>query len=71
LVAWGNVAKEHAYASYDSTVKVISADGTIPSDGLNFLIDLAKKDAKITREIPLSEVADFRILKEAQKELGL
>ncbi len=71
LTAWGKVGREHAYASYDSTVKVISADGTIPSDGLKLLIDLAKKDANITREIPLSEVADFRILKEAQRELGL
>lgn len=71
LTAWGKVGREHAYASYDSTVKVISADGTIPGDGLKLLIDLAKTDAKIAREVPLSEVADFRILKEAQKELGL
>lgn len=71
LAAWGKVGLEHAYASYDSTVKVISADGNVPGDGLKLLIDLARKDAKITREIPLSEVADFRILKEAQRELGL
>jgi ABC-type nitrate/sulfonate/bicarbonate transport system substrate-binding protein len=71
LMAWGKVKPEHAYASYDSTVKVISADGGIPADGLNLLIDQAKKDAKITREIPVSEVADFTILREVQKELGL
>jgi ABC-type nitrate/sulfonate/bicarbonate transport system substrate-binding protein len=71
LVAWGKVKPEHAYASYDSTVKVISPDGGIPADGLNLLIDQAKKDAKINREIPISEVADFSILKEVQKELGL
>jgi len=71
LVAWGKVKPEHAYASYDSTVKVISPDGGIPGDGLNLLIELAKRDAKISREIPISEVADFSILKEVQKELGL
>jgi NitT/TauT family transport system substrate-binding protein len=71
LVAWGKVKPEHAYAAYDSTVKVISADGGIPADGLNLLIDQAKKDAKINREIPISEVADFSILKEVQKELGV
>ncbi len=71
LMTWGKVKPEHAYASYDSTVKVISADGGIPADGLNLLIDQAKKDAKITREIPVSEVADFTILREVQKELGL
>ena len=63
--------REHAYASYDSTVKEISSDGGIPADGLNLLIDQAKKDAKITREIPVSEIADFTILREVQNELGL
>jgi ABC-type nitrate/sulfonate/bicarbonate transport system substrate-binding protein len=71
LVAWAKVKPEHAYASYDATVKVISADGGIPADGLNLLIDQAKRDAKISREIPIGDVADFSILKELQKELGL
>src|SRR6266542_6685203 len=71
LMAWAKAKSEHAYASYDATVKVISHDGGIPADGLNLLIDQAKKDVKITREIPLSEIADFTILREVQKELGL
>jgi ABC-type nitrate/sulfonate/bicarbonate transport system substrate-binding protein len=71
LIAWGKAKPEHAYASYDATVKVISPDGGIPADGLNLLIDQAKKDAKVTRDIPLSEIADFSILREVQKELGL
>jgi ABC-type nitrate/sulfonate/bicarbonate transport system substrate-binding protein len=71
LIAWAKVKPEHAYASYDSTVKVISNDGGVPADGLNLLVDLAKKDAKIAREIPTSEIADFSILTEVQKELAL
>lgn len=71
LVAWGKVGPEQAYASYDSTVKVVSNDGSIPADGLKLLVDLAKKDAKITRDVPISEIADFTILQEVQKELGL
>jgi NitT/TauT family transport system substrate-binding protein len=71
LIAWGKAKPEHAYASYDATVKVISPDGGIPEDGLKFLIEQAKKDAKITREVALSEIADFGILREIQKELGL
>jgi len=70
LMAWGKAKPEHAYASYDATVKVISSDGGIPTDGLNLLIDQAKKDAKVTRDIPVSEIADFSILREVQKELG-
>ncbi len=71
LMEWGKAKPEHAYASYDATVKVISHDGGIPEDGLKFLIEQAKRDAKITREVPLSEIADFSILREIQKELGL
>jgi ABC-type nitrate/sulfonate/bicarbonate transport system substrate-binding protein len=71
LMSWAKVKSEHAYASYDATVKVISHDGAIPSDGLNLLIEQAKKDAKITRDIALNEIADFGILREIQKELGL
>jgi NitT/TauT family transport system substrate-binding protein len=71
LMAWGKIKSEHAYASYDSTVKIISPDGSIPEDGLKLLIDQAKRDAKITRDVPPNEVADFSILREVQKELGL
>jgi NitT/TauT family transport system substrate-binding protein len=71
LMEWGKAKPEHAYASYDATVKVISADGGIPEDGLKLLIDQAKRDAKITREVPLGEIADFSILREIQKEIGL
>lgn len=71
LMEWGKVEAQHAYASYDSTVKVVSKDGNIPMDGLKLLIDLARKDAKITREISIGEVADFSILYEVQRELGL
>lgn len=71
LVAWGKGKPEHAYASYDSTVKVISPDGSIPDDGLKILIDQAKRDVKVTRDVPLGEIADFTLLREVQKELGL
>jgi NitT/TauT family transport system substrate-binding protein len=71
LIAWGKAKPEHAYASYDATVKVISPDGGIPEDGLKFLVEQAKRDVKITREIPMGEIADFGILREIQKEIGL
>ena len=71
LVAWGKGKPEHAYAAYDATVKVISPDGGIPDDGLKILIDQAKRDVKVTREVPVSDIADFTLLREVQKELGL
>lgn len=71
LIAWGKAKPEYAYASYDATVKVISHDGGIPEDGLKLLVEQAQRDVKITRDIPLGEVADFGILREIQKEMGL
>jgi hypothetical protein len=67
-VGQGNA--EHAYASYDATVKVISQDGGIPEDGLKFLVEQAKRDVKITRDIPMSEIADFGVWREIQKALA-
>ena len=71
LIAWGKGKPEHAYAAYDSTVKIISPDGGIPEDGLKLLIDQAKRDLKVTRDVAVSEIADFTLLREVQKELGL
>jgi len=71
LIAWGKAKPEHAYAAYDATVKVISPDGGIPEDGLKFLVEQAKRDVKMTRDIPMSEIDDFSILREIQQETGL
>jgi ABC-type nitrate/sulfonate/bicarbonate transport system substrate-binding protein len=71
LAEWGRTDWESTAASYDSTVKVFSPDGSIPEDGFRLIIDQAKKDAKVTRDIPLSEVSDLTILREAQRELGI
>jgi hypothetical protein len=30
-----------------------------------------KRDVKVTRDVPLGDIADFSILREVQKELGL
>jgi hypothetical protein len=67
---WGRAERDHAAASYDSTVKVFSADGNIPDDGLRLIIDLARAELKIGREVAPSEVIDLAPLREAQKELG-
>ena len=40
-------------------------------NGLRILIDEAKRDNKITRDVGFNEVADLSILLEAQRELGI
>jgi NitT/TauT family transport system substrate-binding protein len=71
LMEWGKVDREHAVASYDATWKVFSPDGDIPQEGLRLVVEQAKAELKLTREIPSSEVVDLAPLREAQKELGL
>jgi ABC-type nitrate/sulfonate/bicarbonate transport system substrate-binding protein len=71
LVKWGRVDPEHAYASYDSTVKAFSADGSIPESGLRQVIEQAQKEAGVTRQVSLDEVWDLAPLREAQRELSI
>jgi ABC-type nitrate/sulfonate/bicarbonate transport system substrate-binding protein len=71
MVEWLKIDKEMASATYDSTVKTFSEDLNLPDSGLRLLIDEAKRVAKVTREVSLSEVSDLSMLKDAQRELGI
>jgi len=71
LSEWGRVDREQALASYDSTVKVFNADGNIPQEGLKLVIDQAKTELKLTKDVPVNEVIDLGPLREAQRELGI
>jgi len=71
LMEWGRTDRESAASAYDASVKVLNPDGSIPEEGLRLVIDQAKKEMKVGREVPPSEVSDVTILSEAQRELGL
>lgn len=71
FMGWLKIDTETATAMYDSVLKAFNEDGSLPEDGLRLVVEEAKKAAKVTREISLSEVADLSILKAAQKELGI
>ena len=71
LMEWQKVNRETATANYDSSARVFNDDGSLPESGLRLIIDEAKKTAKLEREVPLNDVADLSILREAQKELGI
>jgi len=71
LMAWQKVDRETATANYDSAVRSFNDDGSLPEAGLRLIIDEARKTAKVEREIPITNVADLSILREAQKELGI
>ena len=71
LAEWAKTDRSSAAASFDATWKGFSPNGLIPEDGLRVVIEQAKTDAKIVREVPSAEVADLNPAREALKELGL
>jgi NitT/TauT family transport system substrate-binding protein len=71
LIAWGKVEREFAYASYDALRNLFNADGAVPEDGLKLVIEQARRNAKVIREIMPNEIVDLTFLREAQAELGI
>jgi NitT/TauT family transport system substrate-binding protein len=71
LMAWGKVERDFAYASYDALRNLFNADGAVPEDGLKLVIDQARRNARVSREVTPAEVADLTFLREAQAELGI
>lgn len=71
LVDWAKIDRQSALDYYDATWRSSSVDGGIPEKGLRLVIEDAKSALKIDRDIPYSEVADFSLVKEAQRELKL
>ncbi|MGZ9143670.1 MAG: hypothetical protein ACXW4O_15175 [Candidatus Binatia bacterium] len=71
IVDWAKIEREHALASYDSAWKVFSPDGNISPEGLRLVLEQAKTELKLTRDVPLSEIVDPLPLQDAQRELGI
>ena len=71
LMDWVHVDRESAAATYDSTWRIFSEDGGMPESGLKLVIDQGRQAMNIDRPVALSEVAEFNLLREAQKELGI
>ena len=64
------VDRDTATATYDGSVKSFNDDGSVSDAGLRIAIDEARKATNMTREVAFSEVADFSVLREAQREMG-
>ena len=71
MMDWIKVDRESAAATYDSTWKIFSEDGSISESGLKLVIDQGREAMKIERPVALAEVADFSFIREVQKELAI
>ena len=70
IMEWLKVNKDVATATYEGVVKVYNEDPGICEKGLRVMIEERKTAFKVTRDVPLGEVADLTILREAQREMG-
>src|SRR5262249_20067657 len=71
LMEWGKVERDHAALPSVSTGKVSSPVGKFREEGLRLVLDQAKAELKVNREVALNEIIELAPLHEAQKELGI
>ena len=71
MTRWLNDTQEIAAASYDVLVSELSRDGTFSDAEIEFSVDQFKMSVGSTKPIPLGQVRDFTMLRQAQKELGV
>ena len=71
IMEWLKVNREVATTTYEGVVKVYNEDPGFCEKGLRVMIEERKTTLKVNREVPLSEVADLSILREAQREMGI
>jgi NitT/TauT family transport system substrate-binding protein len=63
--------RESAAEGIDSFAARLSDNGNMSESGLKMLVEEIKKMVKVEREITLDDVADYTMLRQAQKELGI
>jgi NitT/TauT family transport system substrate-binding protein len=61
------VAKE----AYEAVLLGLTRDGTLDSSDMRELVEEVKKEMGVTNDVITSDVLDFRLLREAGKEIGM
>jgi len=56
-----------AARAYDVSIRSFTDDGMISDNGLG-LMELTKERLKITKDVPLSEVVDWTLMRELKSE---
>jgi hypothetical protein len=71
LMEWQRIDKEIATGTYEYLSRATNDSGSIPEDGFRLMIEEIKELAKVSRDVPMTDLADLSILMVAQKELGV
>jgi len=70
MVQWLQQTKEVAGESYDLIIPSFSADGSASDATYQFAVDARLRELKSDKRVPLSQLRDFSLLREVQKELA-
>ncbi|HEY3169032.1 MAG TPA: ABC transporter substrate-binding protein [Candidatus Binatia bacterium] len=70
IMEWLKVNRDVAATTYDGVVKVYNEDPSVCEKGLRVMIEERKQTLKISRDVPLSEVAELSLIREVQREMG-
>src|SRR2546426_12460450 len=62
------ITPSQAAKAYDVSINSFSDDGIISDKGVNLDVQLTKERLKITKEIPLSQLVDWSLVKEVKAE---
>ncbi|HEX9444160.1 MAG TPA: ABC transporter substrate-binding protein [Candidatus Binatia bacterium] len=61
--------QENAVEIYETLLQSFTRDGTVEPAALKEYLDLIKAEARVQKEIAVSDIVDFRLLREAAREL--
>ena len=62
------ITPSQAAKAYDASINSFADDGIISDKGISLDVQLTKERLKITKEIPLSQLVDWSLLKEIREE---
>lgn len=69
--SWLKIDKDLAFAVQEVEFKTFIRDGSVGAKGLRGEIELARRQAGIKEAVTPEKIADFTLLEEARRELGL
>ena len=61
------IKPSQAASAYDASIQSFTDDGFVSDRGVMLDIQLAKERIKMTKEVPLSQVVDWSLLKEIKE----
>ncbi len=62
------ITPSQAAKAYDASINSFTDDGIISDSGVNLDVQLTKERLKMTKEIPLSQLVDWSLIKEIKEE---